>query len=155
MNRKSREQYREAAQQSLMHWLRNCAGLATSGPILLGHPLVPHPSESDAELRRTARRLRKHEIHPVDPGITHEELADYYERRIAARAIVHAAVDEMRALSALSDSLSLHDTMANDRAALRALKQNPDLQDPDSGAARLVREIKRARRAMEGRRRRR
>jgi hypothetical protein len=155
MSRKSREEFYEESRRALTRLLGSFGSFAAMAAIPAGYPLLPQPDEGDAELRRTVRRLRRREIDPADPEITHDELADFYERRIAARAVLNAAVRDNLEARELAAALYRHDVMARDRAALYAARHHPDADDPDSDAARLVREINRARRAFEGRSRRR
>lgn len=155
MKEKSREELAEESRQALLRLLRTFGSFAAKAPIPAGYPLLPQPNEPDADLRRVVERLRQREIDPADPEITHDELADFYERRIAARAAINAAVHDDREASQLAAALDRQEAMGRSRAALHAAKLDPAAHDPDSDAARLVREINRARRAFEKRPRRR
>lgn len=154
MNRKTREAIDQEYDKAFMGFLAKGAQVAALGPIPLGYPLLPCRCESDAELRRRAVRLRRRELHPVDPWLTHEELADYFERQILARAIMLAARRENHEARQFADRLRAQDVLDRDRMALHLAKQQA-ADDPHSHMAKLVTEIDHARRQERGRPRRR
>jgi hypothetical protein len=110
---------------------------------------LPETDASDRQLLRTAARLRQRKVDPPDSRMTHDELADFYEKRVQARAAFFDVISDSCVGQLFARYLAAKDIveqLERDRMALHLAKQLPDARDPNSQTANLVRELNHARR---------
>lgn len=106
------------------------------------------PGADPAEVRRTAARLRRHELPPPRPDITHEQAAEILELAAEQEEIIRSTAGEMSAERTLYHEMLRREAEERDVTAFHALKAEASRQGGDQA---LLRELNRARRAAGGR----
>jgi hypothetical protein len=150
MRPENREQLNEQSKLSWEMFLARAGRFAEEGRFIPGMNYDLEPRE----IRRMIGRLRRHEVPPPRPDVTHEEAAEFLEVALEQVELVRATAGDVRTLRAFERDIAAREAREQarrDAAAFGALKAEAARH---GGDAELIRELHRARRAAEGRRRR-